>query len=198
MEEESENFDLKEKKTIDKIEETMINYNFENVNGLIKSIFLLLLALSGGYVAQTLGCKTQKLLTENMYVKHIVIIMLVYFTSSVFSEDKNPNENIKTSILIYLFYLLFTKMNIYFTISVFILLGINYILSTYVKYYEKQEIEEARIDLFKDYQKKLTIGAAVLVITGFTLYANEKYKEYGKGFSLKTFMFGVLTCDSLK
>ena len=44
----------------------------------------MLLALSGGFVAQTLGCKTQKLLTRHMYVKHIVIIMLVYFTSSVF------------------------------------------------------------------------------------------------------------------
>lgn len=196
---EVESGNLKEKeKTIEKIEETTMIFGFENVNDLIKSIFLMLLALSGGFVAQTLGCKTQKLLTENMYVKHCVIIMLVYFTSSVFSEDKNPNENIKTTLLIYGFYLLFTKMNIYFTISVFILLGINYVISTYVKYYEKQGIEEERIDLFKDYQKKLTIGAAVLVITGFTLYANEKYKEYGKNFSLKTFMFGVLTCDSLK
>ena len=56
----------------------------ENINDIIKSIFLLLLAISGGYVAQTLGCKTQKLLTENMYVKHIVILLVIYFTSSVF------------------------------------------------------------------------------------------------------------------
>ena len=36
---------------------------FENItiNDIIKSIFLMLLAISGGYVAQTLGCKTQKL-----------------------------------------------------------------------------------------------------------------------------------------
>lgn len=170
----------------------------DNIDDLIKSIFLMLLALSGGYVAETLGCKTQKILTENMYLKHIVIIMLVYFTSSVFSEDKNPNENMKTTLLIYTFYLLFTKMNIYFTLAVFAMLGINYILSTYVKYYEKEEIEEERRELFRDYQKKLTIGVAVLVITGFTLYATDKYKEYGNKFSLKTFLFGVLKCDSLK
>lgn len=189
-------------KTGEKVKGPLLLMNFagemNNIDDLIKSIFLMLLALSGGYVAQTLGCKTQKLLTENMYVKHIVIIMLIYFTSSVFSEDKKPNENMKTTLVIYIFYLLFTKMNIYFTLTVFAMLGINYILSTYVKYYEKEEIEEDHIELFKDYQKKLTIGIAVLVITGFTLYATEKYKEYGNKFSLKTFMFGVLTCDSLK
>ena len=73
---------------------------FENINDIIKSIFLMLLAISGGYVAQTLGCKTQNLLTNNLYVKHIVIIMLIYFTSSVFGETKNPNESFKITVLI--------------------------------------------------------------------------------------------------
>ena len=69
-----------------------------------------------------------------------LLLLCLYISHQVYSqEDKNPNENIKTTLLIYGFYLLFTKMNIYFTISVFILLGINYILSTYVKYYEKKE-----------------------------------------------------------
>jgi hypothetical protein len=170
----------------------------ENINDIIKSIFLLLLAISGGYVAQTLGCKTQKILTENLYVKHIVILMVIYFTSSVFSEGKDPTQSIKSTLAIYIIYLLFTKMNIYFTLVVFGLLGINYILSTYIKYYEKEEIEKEKVALFKDIQKKITIGSIVLVLTGFSLYMSEKYKEYGKKFSLKTFIFGVLTCDGLK
>ena len=173
---------------------------FENItiNDIIKSIFLMLLAISGGYVAQTLGCKTQNLLTNNLYVKHIVIIMLIYFTSSVFGETKNPNESFKITILIYAIYLLFTKMNIQFTLLVFFLLGVNYILSTYIKYYEKEGIEKERITNFKDIQKKLTITIAVLILLGFGLYFREKYIEYGNKFSPLKFMFGVLTCDSLK
>lgn len=170
----------------------------DNMNDIIKSIFLLILAISGGYVAQTLGCKTQKLLTENMYVKHVVILMIIYFTSSIFNESKNPNESMKVTIVIYLLYLLFTKMNIYFTLVIFGLLGINYILSTYIKYYEKESIEKEKVVLFKDIQKKITIASIVLIISGFSLYMNEKYKEYGKKFSLKTFIFGVLKCDGLK
>ncbi len=39
----------------------------------IKGIFLLILGVSGNFVAETLGCKTQKLLSENMFAKHFII-----------------------------------------------------------------------------------------------------------------------------
>ena len=39
----------------------------------IKGLFLLILAIGGGYTAETLGCKTQKLLSNNMYVKHMYV-----------------------------------------------------------------------------------------------------------------------------
>ena len=89
-------------------------------------------------------------------------------------------------------------MNIYFTLIVFCLLGLNYIISTYIIYYEKENINEDRIIQLKNFQKKLTVFSVVLILTGFSLYLNEKYKEYGDNFSLKTFIFGVLTCDGLK
>ena len=170
-----------------------------NVNGVIKSIFLMLLAISGGYVAQTLGCKTQKLLTENMSVKHIVIIMLIFFTNSVFGENVNPTDNFKTTLVIYLAYLLFTKVgNTYVTILVFSLLGLNYVLSTYVGYYEKNEIEPERVIQIKDIQQKLTIASMVTVLIGFSIYLKKKHSEYGKDFKFLTFIFGVLQCKSLK
>ena len=46
-----------------------------NLNS-IKGLFLLILAVSANFVGNLLGCKTQKLLTENMYAKHIVLIFL--------------------------------------------------------------------------------------------------------------------------
>ena len=45
----------------------------------IKGIFLLILAVAGNFVAETLGCKTQQLLSNNMLSKHIVIILILYF-----------------------------------------------------------------------------------------------------------------------
>ena len=45
----------------------------------MKGIFLLILAVAGNFVAETLGCKTQKLLSENMLAKQVVILLILYF-----------------------------------------------------------------------------------------------------------------------
>ena len=51
------------------------------MNNSILGVFLLLLAVSGNFIAETLGCKVQKLLTNNMYAKNIIIILITYFSS---------------------------------------------------------------------------------------------------------------------
>ena len=158
----------------------------------------MLLAICGGYVAQTLGCKTQKILTENMYVKHIVVFSLIYFTSSVLSEKKHPNKNLLNTLTIYSLYLVFTKMSIEFTLGVLFLLGVNYVISTYIKYYESNDIEKEKVKKLKDIQNKLSLISLISILIGSTLYMRKKYNEYGKDFSLKTFIFGVLKCKGLK
>ena len=45
-----------------------------------KSLFLLFLVVCGNYIGELLGCKTQKLLSENIFMKHIVLLCLIFFT----------------------------------------------------------------------------------------------------------------------
>ena len=107
------------------MDEKMINYE----HGIIKGIFLLILAISGNFVAEVLGCKTQKLLSENMIAKHSIIFMILFFTINFVDsgEQKAPIDIFKIAISIHILLLLFTKMNLYFTITCFILLFIIYI-----------------------------------------------------------------------
>ena len=62
--------------------------NENYMNDVIKGIFLLVLAVAGNFVAETLGCKTQKLLSENMYAKHLVILLILYFAIGFTSSDE--------------------------------------------------------------------------------------------------------------
>ena len=62
------------------------------------------------------------------------------------------------------------------------MLCVNYILSTYVEYYEKNGIEEERVLQFKNIQEKITIASFVFISLGFSLYFNEKYNDFGKDF----------------
>ena len=82
----------------------------QNTSSIIKGVFLLILAVSGNFVAETLGCKTQKLLGESMLAKHFIILLVVYFALG-FTSDGNPHPGdlAKNSLIIWIMFVLFTS-----------------------------------------------------------------------------------------
>ena len=108
----------------------------------LKGVFLLVLAVAGNFIAETLGCKTQKLLSENMFAKHFISIFILYFAIGFVNSDspQHPVTVMQTAAVIYTLFLLFTKMNLTFTLIVFLLLGANAI--------SKKKL----IDNFKDHR----------------------------------------------
>ena len=168
---------------------------------IIKAIFLLILAISGNFVAETLGCKTQLLLSNNMIIKQLIVLFMIYFTLSHISEtDIHPLTNIKFSIIIWVLFLLFTKMNLQFTILSFVLLLINYIIHTYIEYYQEQEDNDDNKDIINKLQlvyDTIYKTLIVIIITGFILYFKSEYKDYKLEWSTKKFLFGVNKCKSM-
>ena len=84
---------------------------FPGVINVVTGIFLLVLAVSGNFIAETLGCKSQKLLSENMYAKNIIIILIVYFALGVTDKENKtrPEENMLMSLQIWMFFLIFNN-----------------------------------------------------------------------------------------
>lgn len=166
---------------------------------MLKSLFLLVIGVSGNFVAETLGCKTQKLLSENMLAKQSVILLILYFTLTFFSSsDVNPSENIFFAIFVWTMYLLFTKMNIEFTIVTFLLLALNYILYTYVDYYKTNNKDNELVNKLEYTYNIINKFLIVFVIVGFLLYFKKQYSEHLKDWSTTEFIFGNITCDSMK
>lgn len=181
--------------------------NEEFMNNIIKGIFLLILAVSGNFVAETLGCKTQKLMSENMYVKHLVIILTLYFAIGFTNTDeaKHPFVLFKMVMSIYVLFLLFTKMDIRSTIIVLGLLTLSYVNSTFINYYKNispNGEEEETIELLGKIQKTLYVSMTALILIGFTLYYRKKRIEYTSLFNNKwstsKFLFGVNKCKSMQ
>ena len=48
-----------------------------------------------------MGCQTQRLLGNNMYAKHIVVLTTIYFCIS-YTDNMNPFLNLKNSLYIYI------------------------------------------------------------------------------------------------
>ena len=67
------------------------------------------LAESSVHIISTGG--TQKLLTENMFAKHIVLILLIYFTVDLTSDKiHHPMDTLKSTVELWVFYILFTNI----------------------------------------------------------------------------------------
>ena len=79
----------------------------EDYDDIMKGILLLVLAVAGNFVAETLGCKTQKLLSENMFVKQTIIFIIVYFVINFTNSDDSvhPLKILKTTLSIYILFI---------------------------------------------------------------------------------------------
>ena len=176
-------------------------YVLDNPRSTIRGVFLLILAIMGNFTVETLGCRSRKLLTENMPVKHLVSIFILYFSIGIFSKKQvDPIETFKTTITIYVMFILFTRMNIKFTIIVFLLLAINYIIWNYIDYFKTKEDDKykSKIDNLVRFQNNIFYLILVLILIGFILYTREQYSFYKKEWSTVKFLFGTKGCKSMQ
>ncbi len=182
----------------------MIEYN----GNMVKSILFLLLAISGSFSETTLACKTRYYLENNMYMKHLLLVTIIYFTLNYSYTNENPEKLFGRAISIWIFYIIFQKQHMYFTVVTFLGIAITYILDTYVDYYRKlkessdtkQEVLDKINKNEKYFIKTRNITFYITIITvifGFIFYSIEKYQEYGSAFSIIYLLFGKIKCKSL-
>jgi hypothetical protein len=178
--------------------------------GIIDGVFLLFLAISGNFIAETLGCQTQELLSRNIIAKQCLTFFIIYFTIDYSGEDREaPTIKLTKASLVYVFLLLFTKMDIKPTIFVFIILFGIYISNSYKKYYnatfkeikksskEETEKHNKQIEKISNLQQTLMGVAIVVILAGVFMYLKEKKIEFKDSFELKKFIFGVVKCKGM-
>jgi len=175
---------------------------FPGVINVVTGIFLLVFAVSGNFIAETLGCKSQKLLSENMYAKNIIIILIVYFALGVTDEENTrPEENMIMALQIWMFFLIFNKMNLYFTglsllLITTVLIGKNYI--DYYKKNNKNNEHDEKIEFIGKVSRNIfTVNIGVIII-GFLMYFRKQFNDHSADFSFISFIFGKVQCNSMK
>ena len=168
---------------------------------IITGIFLLILAVSGNFVAETMSCQSQKVLSENMFVKHAVIILITYFSLGFASGENNidPSELFKQAIYIWIFFLMFNKMELFFTGVVVAMLTTLLICKNYISYYEKDNADKNKqiIDTLTRVSDYLFNGVLITTVIGFGLYFKKQHTDYYNDFSYTKFMFGSPKCANL-
>lgn len=167
----------------------------------IRAVFLIFLAVSANFVGNTLNCSIQKILINNAAVRHLFVILIIYFTIDFTSKSSmDPIQILQNTLLIYVLFIVLTKQ----TYEMFIV-NILLIFFIYICHITKQYIEQHKeekdlkynaetVTLINNYLQNILF---ITLIIGFVIYFNKEYNDHRKNFNIITFLVGLNRCGSL-
>ena len=186
----------------------------------IFTIFIFILIISGNFMA-LVPCKLQDELNNNMYVKHLfgLFTMIFFVTLAAPVKDKTISAVTFNSFLLYLLFILITKVHVKIFYVIAGLLGTTYIVvllkeadldkinanasATDVKNNDTMEQSNKQAEKIiltnqlKIYDNVIFysyIFILLLTIIGVLAYMGEKKIEYKKNFKYVTFFLGKTVC----
>jgi hypothetical protein len=186
----------------------------------IFTIFIFILIISGNFLA-LVPCKLQDELNNNMYVKHLfgLFTMIFFVTLAAPVKDKTISAVTLNSFLLYLLFILITKVHVKIFYVIAVLLGSTYITvllkeadigtinadasATDVKNNDtmEQSKENPKIVILNNQLKIYDniifysyILILILTFIGVLAYMGEKKIEYKKNFKYVTFFLGKTIC----
>ena len=166
------------------------------IEGYVKSILLVVLSLSGNFFAEILGCNTQQLLSSSMFFKHLLQLISIYISMDIYdSKIKHPITKLKNTLLLYSIFIMFNKMNIYFTAIVSLLILAIFIINNYIEYYKTIRKDTKTLEKIN---KIISYVSLFTILIGFIIYYLDKKGEYSKNWDMYKFIFGIPNCKGLK
>ena len=190
-----------------------INY----LSSIHKGILFFLLIISGNYIGNLLSCRIQDFFDTQIFAKHIIAFVSLYFFIILVEPELqilNPIKSLIFTIPIYMYFLVLSKTES--SIFLIVLLSLftltlthlyhNYLLNKineeseeYENTSKNQKINISNLEnMFLknvDLIKQLIL-AFILIITifGFIIYIGMKKTEYKDNFNFIQFLFGKVEC----
>ena len=160
-------------------------------------MWVFLLLVCANFLGPILSCGMQNMLTHNIYAKHVVGLMTMFFAIQLTGKaGKNPTSLLASAFVMYLLFIMFSKTH-RVVLSIIVLMLFAYgLLSSYKNYYE-DENQQPRPTAVKCINISMeTIKYAILTLLpiGFVWYIVVKRAEYEKDWNWFRFIFGVTAC----
>lgn len=155
----------------------MTVYDVGSTDDLIKGVLLLILASSGNYIGNTFNCVQQRALSKSFFVKHLVILLIIFFSLNfVSSKADNPWKKIYETFLIWTLFLCFTKLSLFMTGIVTSLLGFAYFISTWIDYSSNDDnkISQNDINDLKSTMHYTSLLILIILLINFVFYLMQK------------------------
>lgn len=161
-----------------------------------RNLFILFLLLSGNYLQPLLPCNTTKFMKESKLVRHMLgfftLLFFVVVSDSEFDKHMPLGTILVTAAIIYIWFILSSKMTANWWFALAILLGSLYLINLYE---DRATKEDPEMKKFLASVKDWILGSSmVITLVGFIIYLGEKKLDYRGKFNYSDFFLGTTEC----
>ena len=172
-------------------------------------LYALLIGAMGAFIASSLSCETQYTLVNNMYIKNLLILVVIFIgVNAASAENLHPANALIKSFLVWLLFVGFNRMRPFNTSIAIILIIMLFVVRSYKDYLEK-ELNDSHVPDDKISKESNKIGNAEMVILlglianiiiGAYVYWDDHKPKDADAFDFAKFMMGTPDCkkDNLK
>jgi len=157
-------------------------YEIIKVLDITPLLFIISLTILSNFIGDTLSYKAQMMFKNNLLLKHIIILLLIYSTISILYEKISPIERLKKTIIIWIMYLFLIKNTFRIVYVIVIIMFIQFILEDYIKY-TKNNNKDVNINKLNNINSFLKYLIIILLIIGHILYINKQMVLFGSKFN---------------
>ena len=143
---------------------------------ILRAFIMIILLVKANILEDTLGCNLKNIINYDI-TKHIVLYVIILITVDTGTPDEiTPINNITNAFILWIIFLLFSKMDLKIIYAILFLLVVVYLMDSFDKYYEKNNKKE------KKYTSKLIIITEYCIIITYiigvirVLLYTDKYK----------------------
>ena len=174
----------------------------------LRALFTLFLLIGVNFLDDLYSCRIKEVMRNSMIAKHIVAFLTLHIFVTLTSKESKQDAligNLRKSVIVYLMFLVSTRIRYEFFWIFVVGLLIYYGGSLYVERHEGllesntvTDIEkrgiERRIAQLNEYLRYLLYFLMAILAVGFLIFLGEKRAEFGERFDFGTFMIGDLEC----
>lgn len=165
--------------------------------GVSKILLLFVLLISSPNSGSLLSKQTKEFITDNRYVQHLLAFLMLLVVIDISYPAIEFYYLILYSIVVYVLFLLTTKMDLHWNIAVFLLLFGLFIYENKLDHDQKNMMDDDNLDLERKEEIKRNnmyfrygvFGLIVfMILMGTYFYNNRKMVQYGGGYNLITYL----------
>ena len=146
-------------------------------------LFIISATILTNFIGDTVGCKIQNIFSNNILLKYIIILFVIYTTITIIDKNTTPTEHLIKSIYILILFILFTKNTLRMTILIGFFMILLFIVEDYINYYKniKKSKNIEKLNKISQYIKYIILFC---VIFGHIMYILKQKKHFGIKFDI--------------